>query len=719
MTNRKMFFTMLWGAVFRRRSRAMMAVIASLVGAATLFCLASVCVAVPQQMNEEMRAYGANLIVTPASATGKSQGIDTATVRNVTALIGAGHSVKSAAYRYESVRINSAPYTIAGVDVKAVRALNRHWNVTGDWPGSGNVMVGRDVADALGVKVGSRVTIGYRAADASASASSSASAKSDSDESTETAESSVQGTQSTQTTQGEQTTQATENGRVSSDIMDNNGTEFRIAGIVDTGGNEDSIIYATTADMAKLAGSKRGADVVEYSVNAMGDELNDIVNNINRSADKNPNSAVKAQTVTRITSSDTRIIAMLQTLFWIVSLVVLVLTLVGVGTTISSIVSQRRNEIGLRKALGADSRAIGVEFYVESGIYGLIGGLLGTAIGYVLARVLCATVFGRALGLDWLLCVGSLLLSRGDRRHRLHSAGPPRHPYRPRHRFEGGIIMDNEHMLLELDHISKIYGDLHAVDDLSLTVPQGQWLAIVGSSGSGKTTLMNMIGCMDTPSKGSVMLEGRRLEDLNARQLADVRKNMIGLVFQKFYLVPHLTAVENVMVAQYYHSVVDEKQAMEALERVGLKERAHHLPGQLSGGEQQRVCIARALINCPKLILADEPTGNLDERNEKIVLDLFRQLHEQGTTIIVVTHDALVASCAQREIMLNHGVLVGEQWNDEDAKRAYEAAGGKPAFTGSAAEGAQNGGVAISFADPTKAAKTGDTDADGTEGERA
>ena len=152
-----------------------------------------------------------------------------------------------------------------------------------------------------------------------------------------------------------------------------------------------------------------------------------------------------------------------------------------------------------------------------------------------------------------------------------------------------------------------------------------------------------------------------------------------------------------------------------------MKERAHHLPGQLSGGEQQRVCIARALINCPKLILADEPTGNLDERNEKIVLDLFRQLHEQGTTIIVVTHDALVASCAQREIMLNHGVLVGEQWNDEEAKRAYEAAGGKPAHTGSAEEGAQNGGVAILFADPTKAAKTGDTDADadGTEGERA
>lgn len=262
-------------------------------------------------------------------------------------------------------------------------------------------------------------------------------------------------------------------------------------------------------------------------------------------------------------------------------------------------------------------------------------------------------------------------------------------------------------MLLELDHISKIYGDLHAVDDLNLTVPEGEWLAIVGSSGSGKTTLMNMIGCMDTPSKGSVKLEGRKLEDLNATQLADVRKNLIGLVFQKFYLVPHLTAVENVMVAQYYHSVVDEKQALEALKKVGLKDRAHHLPSQLSGGEQQRVCVARALINNPKLILADEPTGNLDEKNEKIVLDLFRQLHEQGTTVIVVTHDALVASCAQREIMLNHGVLVGEKWNDKNARDAYVAAGGKPASTGSDAEGAQHGDSSIDFIDPTKAAKTG------------
>ena len=263
-------------------------------------------------------------------------------------------------------------------------------------------------------------------------------------------------------------------------------------------------------------------------------------------------------------------------------------------------------------------------------------------------------------------------------------------------------------MLLTLNHVSKIYGSLRAVDDLSLTVPQGEWLSIVGSSGSGKTTLMNIIGCMDSPSKGSVALQGRKLEDLNAGQLADVRKNVIGLVFQKFYLVSHLTAVENVMVAQYYHSVVDEAQAMEALERVGLKDRAHHLPSQLSGGEQQRVCVARALINCPKLLLADEPTGNLDEKNEQIVLDLFKQLHKQGTTIIVVTHDSLVAQCADREIMLNHGVLVGERWNNDSARKAYEAIGGKPAFTSAHVD--ESVAEALQDHEPTKSPKLANLD---------
>ena len=232
-------------------------------------------------------------------------------------------------------------------------------------------------------------------------------------------------------------------------------------------------------------------------------------------------------------------------------------------------------------------------------------------------------------------------------------------------------------MLLELDHISKIYGDLHAVDDLNLTVPEGEWLAIVGSSGSGKTTLMNMIGCMDTPSKGSVMLEGRKLEDLNAKQLADVRKNMIGLVFQKFYLVPHLTAVENVMVAQYYHSVVNEQQALEALERVGLKERAHHLPGQLSGGEQQMLAMGRALMSHPNTILMDEPSMGLSPKLVKEIFAIIRKLHDQGITVLLVEQNANMAlSIADRAYVLETGRITmegdaKELMDNEQVRKAY------------------------------------------------
>ncbi|QKD79957.1 MULTISPECIES: ABC transporter ATP-binding protein [Actinomyces] len=228
-------------------------------------------------------------------------------------------------------------------------------------------------------------------------------------------------------------------------------------------------------------------------------------------------------------------------------------------------------------------------------------------------------------------------------------------------------------MLLTLSNVYKTYGDLHALEDLSLTVERGEWLSIVGSSGSGKTTLMNIIGCMDTPTRGAVTLDGRELGRLSASQLTDIRKNVIGLVFQQFHLIPHLTAIENVMVAQYYHSMTDEKEAMAALDGVGLADRAKHLPSQLSGGEQQRVCIARALINHPEIVLADEPTGNLDEANEQLVLDIFARLHAEGTTLIVVTHDAHVASCGQRQILLNHGRLVGERINADGARSGRRA----------------------------------------------
>ena len=218
--------------------------------------------------------------------------------------------------------------------------------------------------------------------------------------------------------------------------------------------------------------------------------------------------------------------------------------------------------------------------------------------------------------------------------------------------------------LLELKNVYKIYGDLHALDDVSLKVEKGEWLAIMGPSGSGKSTMMNIIGCMDKPSKGEVLLDGVNIAVESAKNLTNIRRDKIGLIFQQFQLVNYLTAVENVMLAQYYHSIPDEKEALEALERVGLADRAKHLPSQLSGGEQQRVCVARALINHPEIILADEPTGHLDDANEEIVVELFRKLHEEGTTLIVVTHDPEVAETAQRMVVLRNGKISKETVNE-------------------------------------------------------
>ena len=212
--------------------------------------------------------------------------------------------------------------------------------------------------------------------------------------------------------------------------------------------------------------------------------------------------------------------------------------------------------------------------------------------------------------------------------------------------------------ILELKNVSKIYGSLKALADINLSVNAGDWLSIMGPSGSGKTTMINIIGCMDTPSTGNVILDGVDISKENASSLTRIRRDKIGLIFQQFHLISYLTAVENVMVAQYYHSMPDESEAMEALEKVGLKDRARHLPAQLSGGEQQRVCIARALINSPEILLGDEPTGNLDEENEGIVVDIFRRLHDEGVTIIIVTHDPEVGDVAQRKIILEHGKVI-------------------------------------------------------------
>ena len=225
------------------------------------------------------------------------------------------------------------------------------------------------------------------------------------------------------------------------------------------------------------------------------------------------------------------------------------------------------------------------------------------------------------------------------------------HPLRDQTRAECAVIA--------LEQVTREYtgrtGTVHALESATFSIVAGEWVAITGPSGSGKSTLVNLLGCLDRPSRGELRIDGIDTRSMSASALDRFRADKIGFIFQQFHLIPYLTALENVMLAQYFHSMTDAAEARAALARVGLSDRAEHLPSELSGGEQQRVCIARALINNPPILLADEPTGNLDEANQKIVARLLTDLHAQGHTIVMVTHDPEMASLASRRIALNHG----------------------------------------------------------------
>lgn len=209
--------------------------------------------------------------------------------------------------------------------------------------------------------------------------------------------------------------------------------------------------------------------------------------------------------------------------------------------------------------------------------------------------------------------------------------------------------------MITAKNIVKKYGNTCALKNISFTIEKGEWANIMGPSGSGKTTLLNLVGCLDSPTEGSLVVNGIETSRLNQNERTRFRRENIGLVFQQFHMIPHLTALENVMIAQYFHSIEDEGEAKEALMRVGMEHRLNHLPSQLSGGEQQRVCIARALINQPQIILADEPTGNLDKKNEEAVLDIFRELHSAGKTIVIVTHNPEIGEIGDKIIQISHG----------------------------------------------------------------
>ena len=210
---------------------------------------------------------------------------------------------------------------------------------------------------------------------------------------------------------------------------------------------------------------------------------------------------------------------------------------------------------------------------------------------------------------------------------------------------------------IRLNGIEKRFGEVRALEGITFDVNAGEWVSIMGPSGSGKSTLVNILSLMDEPTAGTYTLGGDDASRLSDEETLKFRREKIGLIFQQFHLIPYLTAVENVMLNQYYHSCVDEDSAKAALEKVGLSHRITHRPSELSGGEQQRLCIARALINDPDILIADEPTGNLDEANERVVLELFQKLRSEGKTILLITHNPDLGQFGDKIVYLRHGKM--------------------------------------------------------------
>lgn len=229
--------------------------------------------------------------------------------------------------------------------------------------------------------------------------------------------------------------------------------------------------------------------------------------------------------------------------------------------------------------------------------------------------------------------------------------------------------------IIHTEKISRIYkmGSeiIHALRSIDIDINKGEYVAFMGPSGSGKSTLMNIIGCLDTPSSGNYILNNKDVSDLTENELAEIRNKEIGFVFQTFNLLPRASALDNValpLIYAGYRKARREEKAMAALTSVGLEDRATHNPNELSGGQRQRVAIARALVNDPSIILADEPTGNLDSKTSKDIMELFQQLHDQNNTIIMVTHENDIAHYAHRIVRLNDGLIESDTSNEEIAR---------------------------------------------------
>src|SRR5690606_36651181 len=235
--------------------------------------------------------------------------------------------------------------------------------------------------------------------------------------------------------------------------------------------------------------------------------------------------------------------------------------------------------------------------------------------------------------------------------------------------------------IIETREISKVYHmgnqTVNALQSISISINRGEYVAFMGPSGSGKSTIMNIIGCLDTPTSGTYMLNNKLVSDMTENELADTRNKEIGFVFQTFNLLPRASALENValpLIYAGYNKSERNEMALEALASVGLAERAHHRPNELSGGQRQRVAIARALVNNPSIILADEPTGNLDSKTSYDIMNLFQELHDKGNTIIMVTHEDDIAHYAHRIIRLRDGLIEWDRKNDNVTRASAQVA---------------------------------------------
>ena len=426
MSKRAMFWRMVASSVLRRRSRVLIAVLAVAIGATTLSGLATITVDVPAQMAREIRSYGANLVVTGADG----QAMDDEALAVVDQELPAAQLVGSASFDYETVTVNDQPYVVGGTDLAAVRQMSPFWFVDGEWPsGSAQVLLGEEVATTIDAKTGDRITINQldgtassNAAAASGKANSSGAAASGggkanssgaptapglgSQDGAQSASSplSAQTAQGAQASQGAQAAQGAQTAQSGADGQARSIT-VTVSGILKTGGNEDGYIYMSAGDMVELTGAWEPS-IAQYSVALEGDQLTALVDSINASVP-----SVRAQTVKRLVQSDSGVIDMLRSLLGIITVIVLALTTIGVSTTMIAVVTERRNEIGLRKALGATSRSIMGEFMGEGVALGAIGGLAGAAAGYALAAAISWNVFHRAVAVHPLILIATVVSS--------------------------------------------------------------------------------------------------------------------------------------------------------------------------------------------------------------------------------------------------------------------------------------------------------------------